>query len=948
MLRRFCGCTLIAVATSSPVIAMAEDAPSAGAGQIVMLTSEEPKADQGPNERAEMGLLVRELARQAVLIAARDELGLQTRDQTLREPFPSSAGKEIELHIHGILDKSLTIELTCDGGKEKLWTGQVPLKVYHGDAAGPVPPPTKADYRLLVEALAPLTHREMVDALKKAGFAKQAKGTELQAAQEGAEALLQKMYFIPQFMAVRNAHDAVRAGDSSPQMIGTLVRGYANLGQLTILYWNASPKVYIARSLLYAQRMVSANPNSADALWHRAYARTMAGFHADALEDLKKASELAKDAKPPVWVELLDPYCKFNTRALLDLAAADKDRAPLATFLCYLTVEYSSSRALQMEVGQGAMEINPLSDRIVEAVADKAGVGPGHELSLAGHRAIAAALLTDQRLLPPGAQATFPHNRRDSGQMLTFPAAVAAALLKAADEDHSEPSWGALGRMVQEINFLNVHRRMYFENHMLAVDSSDYLQAAMPLIADHPYRAYIEAMGIKVGDQKERVKQLTKQIKIVDLELQEGDMFDRLSLEEEPSNVPGVDNNTLLSRHADSLPRDMWYRYETLGQVQSWARLELAMSPDTPWAAAAMIDKDWAYVQPRAAEWEKRYGYHPDVLKSFAYKYSQLGQNKDAERNLEAYIKKASDYWAYERLASLYLKDGNEDKWLATMKASLKQEDLGLDHATTEVAIARHYMDKSDYQTALPYANEAAESWAGWAMEAAAECETGLKHYDAAQTWLARINQRYNDPWPLYFWCCKTGRGPIEQARQTISTLGERVDPQFLAAFYLADGQTDKALDTYRSDFKTRGPGFSGLYAAVILDEKKDAAGRDAMLKEVVTGAKRWPNIAREQRAVALAERMIDLLTKGINAQTDAAAARSVIPDALKDYSGSPRFLAGKFLLIHGQPELAKEEFLHCFYGTQPSNHSQALASIELHKLGMELPIMMPKDAKKQ
>ena len=91
-----------------------------------------------------MGLLVRELARQAVLIAGRDELGLETRDQTLREPFPADAGREIEIHVHGILDKDLTIELTRDGGKEQIWRGQVPLKELHGDIAGPVPPPTKA------------------------------------------------------------------------------------------------------------------------------------------------------------------------------------------------------------------------------------------------------------------------------------------------------------------------------------------------------------------------------------------------------------------------------------------------------------------------------------------------------------------------------------------------------------------------------------------------------------------------------------------------------------------------------------------------------------------------------------------------------------------------------------------------------------------------------------
>ena len=269
------------------------------------------------------------------------------------------------------------------------------------------------------------------------------------------------MYFLPQVLALRNAHAAVRSGDNSPATLGVLVRGYATLGQLTILYWNATPKVYIARSLLYAQRMVAANPTSADAYWHRAYARAMAGFHADALDDLKKAKELAKEDKPPSWVELLEPYCKFDTRALLDLAAADKDRAPLATFLSFLTVEYSASQRLVMELGQGARELNPLSDRIVEAVTSHAGVGPGHEWCFAGHRVVAAALLSSGQTLPATVRTAFPAKRNADDESMAFTADIAKALLLAGNEDVGEPSWGAVSI-----------RRVRFTKHFLPNASS--------------------------------------------------------------------------------------------------------------------------------------------------------------------------------------------------------------------------------------------------------------------------------------------------------------------------------------------------------------------------------------------------------------------------------------------------------------------------------------------
>src|SRR5207244_9534526 len=57
------------------------------------------------------GIGLRELVRQALLIAARDELGLTTRDAALREPFPTvSAGElprlDVEVYATAPTDQS--------------------------------------------------------------------------------------------------------------------------------------------------------------------------------------------------------------------------------------------------------------------------------------------------------------------------------------------------------------------------------------------------------------------------------------------------------------------------------------------------------------------------------------------------------------------------------------------------------------------------------------------------------------------------------------------------------------------------------------------------------------------------------------------------------------------------------------------------------------------------
>ncbi len=91
-----------------------------------------------------------------------------------------------------------------------------------------------------------------------------------------------------------------RTSGESQQALGALVRGYANLGQLTRFLWNASHEDFAARSLLYAERMVAAHPGSADALRHQGYARAMAGMHALALADLDAANRVDHGAGTPL------------------------------------------------------------------------------------------------------------------------------------------------------------------------------------------------------------------------------------------------------------------------------------------------------------------------------------------------------------------------------------------------------------------------------------------------------------------------------------------------------------------------------------------------------------------------------------------------------------------------------------------------------------------------
>jgi hypothetical protein len=218
-------------------------------------------ADQTDREFDYPGLLTRELFRQGLLIAARDEMGLQTRDGALREwKEPPTSADTLQLDL---VAKEMAVHDVSE-----------PASTWIHEKYSTWP----SDFDSGVAKIEEMSRKEYVDALKNAGWTgtgntKKADG----AAPAKAEAQLAEMEELSQFAALRETGELIRTDGESPQRLGVLVRAYANLGQLTRYHWSLEYAVYTARALIYAQRMVNEDPNSAFALWHRAYARAMAG-----------------------------------------------------------------------------------------------------------------------------------------------------------------------------------------------------------------------------------------------------------------------------------------------------------------------------------------------------------------------------------------------------------------------------------------------------------------------------------------------------------------------------------------------------------------------------------------------------------------------------------------------------------------------------------------------
>ena len=269
--------SLKSIATKSALVVLllhvdgacyAQDTTPEEAKQSVIYLGTEFVVDRVENKRRD--ILARELARQALLITIREELGLVACDQTLAEWPPKEASiKHLLLTERFTDDGQWRLQLCVEQGGDE---GQIKLKrVWQKDYEVDYGKARQSIYAIIVPMLERDSRSVFIDALEAAGINRSGQSRELQPDSQGAD--LEEMQldvdYIKQFFSVRLAHK--RDAGELPTL-GLLVRGYANLALLTEHQYNAVSDAFIARSWLYAQRACAAFPESRAAIWSRAYA----------------------------------------------------------------------------------------------------------------------------------------------------------------------------------------------------------------------------------------------------------------------------------------------------------------------------------------------------------------------------------------------------------------------------------------------------------------------------------------------------------------------------------------------------------------------------------------------------------------------------------------------------------------------------------------------------
>ncbi len=878
-------------------------------------------------------LLYREIMRQGLLISARDELGLHTRDEVLDNVSPGP-GEDAEVDFITDLREDVSRIFVRRGLREKAET-----LLSHNlgpDCLGAIGSLPK-----LTSIAEKMTRSEFLRTLKALGL----KGERNAWRKDGGlpanvEDRLNTLGFVENFAAVRDLHNVIRTDGESPARLGALVRGYSQLGVLSEFHWHPAHKVFKARALLYAQRLAVRQPEHPWGLWHRAFAEALVGLPQSARADLdqakKQAGALKDGAAPPTWATLLEAFLTNDLDRLKDKATP---HPKLGALLRLIAMEFASGNNLTLKVAKEVVSLDVECYRAHDSMCRIGGVTNLHSATLVGMSALS-------KLLPAklAALETLPANVRAGLKQNGGELALLETLERAGSfhEGSGEPAWSVLAHLIRETRFVQIYRRLYFMYKVWGVPVDDFWVDARLFVENHRYLPFLETMVLIPSESSRSFARFAARIDLTDVEASGAHMLMMLA----SSRIDRVKNAwDLAYYHSDRVVRDM---NMSLGWPQpvdqaKWARQLLEIDPRSPTAMAVLVTSDWEGVKDKIPDWVKTVGEFPALLGALATHYTNQKQFPQAQDMLMRYIQRNPEQWAYAMLADNYKAMGDRKRWKTTLDDYLKNvEDQGLGHASVRVQIANDLMEQKRWQEARPYAEAAAETWAHWAMSCAERCCEEIGDWPKAELWARRITERYEKAWDTWYRFCKrTGQGDVRaaqnEAERRLAEIGNRpdlIDEETVAYFLWSAGSLEKAQDGLLALAEADPAETTTLmHLALIADELGEIPRRDELLTTLWT-----KHQSQSPRGVQVCRVLRTWLGDGAKGPLDQRFIDKEMKGLSPTLRGNLEFFVGRFLTLHGKPELGRPYLERSADSTATNEWIRILAKTSLERLGPAKP----------
>jgi tetratricopeptide (TPR) repeat protein len=842
--RRLVGCRvlvlLMAIGLGATVAGCSNSPPKVELDRVARLSTQW-YSQYGPEEDETENRLVRELVRQGVLMAARDELGLVTRDETLGE-FTSDTSANPDSAVDKKTNDTATaepLEVWLEVEPGGTWEARLfgagtvrdnPVWRHQGKF--------EWDKRTIYAQIATQVAEAcptIAARLRQAG----ASGNAINAnpknlPPKAIEQQLVQMNFVSQFAAVRSAHAAMAREGASKEWLGVLVRGYAHLALLTEHTWSTHYEAFAARSLLYAERMLRLSPGDPRARWHRAYARAIIGAHGSAIDELDDLTKLAAaessaaeklKSEIPAWSSVVEPYVRFEHD---DLAQVGIDHAELKELVALLQWNlyrsYMHGRWIY-EKGTSAMQECPEAYGIYSVMANWSALMIERLGAYRGMAAFCQRLperVSDLPELPVSVRAHLDASnagqRRDSSPISDRPAKLSQQLFAAerAEDPPGECSWAILASMIAEEQFIQAANLLDVSGDAVEHSQQELVEQLLTLIEGHRYAANIRTFALPPSELRSKAR-LIGQIKIVDPKANMSRLFSEAWIITTADEKTGdeISWRSIWGRtftHPDLI--DVWYdmaatRFEKMPAESRQKSISefRAVSPHSPNALRLQWEIPEKNDQEQLGGWEKELRNDPVGWMTIGKEYYELGDRAAAMRCYQRSLDISPSYAATEGLAYCHYYDGKKDLWQATLETYLQEEDLSLSHAQVHQRIAEENMKDRNWKSAERHALAAAETYAAWGLQLASRVYEGMQEWDKSEHFAAEAARHYPSGWAgtdWYFWCRRTGHGDeqaaLDVAKRSIHVAASnmrRSDFARLFVFFVLDGDAVSALSEY-------------------------------------------------------------------------------------------------------------------------------------------------------
>lgn len=897
-----------AVSVASQTAAPVESDTTREHPPILMFTTEPVNAQTRRQDgtRVHSDIWAREFVRQGIILAAREEFGAATRDETLREPVEHDAADCIHIQVVAWEKGKIEFEISRDG--VELYSTVIKLDLSLPSAYVP-----------LVEQVEKLARTEIADALEQAGYPRRPDaGTQPAPVPEEILELLRQPNHVSQFAALRQLHRLHQQSPDSLPILGAITRAYAHLAQLTLPVLDLRHQVFGTRAVLYAQRMIALQPESPQGYWHRAYALSWIGYPNGGKADIERAAELAgEDHRAPEWVNLLDLYREFRF-VELEQAASNDDSAeqPIAALIWFLASRMTASDTFTIETGRSALRITPHCLRIVSGMSEVAGVAYNHQLTALApmtHREIVNEHLLESDDLPVQIADSLTADPQD----LSMPRLI-SGLREAASNDRSEPSWHVLAGDIQAWNTQIHFQRARFLSYLLGVDAGDYVNESLPELRDDPFLQLFRTLGVPRAHQRYAYHKVLRDFRPPEM------------------NVCSIGYEIV-----DNLPYEIPMAEGTLGdwRNQTWfggmlleddckrkmqfltgeTRLDLAKwlaqaSKRAPLHFSARITLDWEKMEEEKRQWfGDEYARYPDVQWALAKGYKHAGEYEKSIEAYDKYLTLVEDANGYIGLAEAQYQSGDDESWLDTLSEALECRDYHLTHAVAAEHAAATLMHMGKFEEARPWAVRAAQSYSLSSVSCLIECLTALGELPEAEDLAKQMSERYQN-YTWYNWCADVGAGDFDaawkakQERLNASYPPEHIVHDLTQAVHdLVLGNEQAARELLAQAMQRTFDPWNGMMLALLADRAGETELRDATLKrlaedEQVTAA----NNAPFRELAVLFQHAVEAGALDLD---EVSAALQAVAEEHGDWSVVFALYCAFYLDTHGEPDQALEQW---------------------------------------